>query len=169
MQPAAAVSGRQTIEIRIAAIFLPHFKMETSQLLSACIISVEIFTTLIDLFSDPTSINVSLESSFANRMNCLAPKRGSNEYDSVEPSAPPYYPPQLAYNPHFIEPRTINVSDNLEFIYGWGVDHTNIEVPGRGFERALFRQRSFYEGVNDNYVPVSALLFGVHIADVFNQ
>lgn len=96
-------------------------------------------------------------------MNCLGPKRGSNEYDTVEPSAPPYYPPQLPYNPHFMDPHVISVSDNLGFIYPWGAHDNNSDiehpVKNEGFERAWRRERSLYEGVN--YVPVSVLQFPV--------
>lgn len=95
-------------------------------------------------------------------MNCLGAKRGSTEYDTVEPSAPPYYPPQLPYNPHFIQPHVLSVSDNLGFIYTWGAhgNDPDIEHPGEGFERTWQRQRSLYEGVN--YVqPVSVLHFAV--------
>lgn len=94
-------------------------------------------------------------------MNCLGPKRGSKEYDTVEPSAPPYYPPQLPYNPHFIKPHVLSVTDKLGFIYTWGApdNDSDIEHPGEGFERARRRQRSLYEGVN--YVPVSVMYFAV--------
>lgn len=94
-------------------------------------------------------------------MNCLGPKRESSEYDTIEPSAPPYYPTQLPYNPHFVQPHVISVSDNLGFIYTWGA-HDNdpdIEHPDVGFAKTRRRQRSLYEGVN--YVPVSVLHLAV--------
>lgn len=91
-------------------------------------------------------------------MNCLVPKRGSNEFESGEPSAPPYYPPQLPYNPNFIEPRAI-ISDNLRAAYSWSRD-------SEFYEKALAcdeycgwgrPRRSLYEGVNvPSLSPVSA-------------
>lgn len=90
---------------------------------------------------------------WAFTMNCLGHNRRSINHETFEPSAPSYYPPQLPYNPSYIEPQVISVSDDLGLVYGWGaLDHDfdaqntfdKYECYGWGWRR----RRSLYEGVN---------------------
>lgn len=83
-------------------------------------------------------------------MNCLTPR--SRRRKHVEPSAPPYYPPQPPYNPEFFE----NTEGKADSAPAWGVCYVRYTVTsyededntgGRG-------RRSLYEGVN--WMPVSA-------------
>lgn len=90
-------------------------------------------------------------------MNCLGTRRDRYEFNLAEPSAPPYYPPQLPYNPDFIDESIgHDTSSILEATYIWSICENACYI-GNTFEsygewgRA---RRSLYEGVN--CVPVSA-------------
>lgn len=91
-------------------------------------------------------------------MNCLGSCKGRYEFNLTETSAPPYYPPQLPYNPDFVDENgeydasiAFDPSVMWNGYYGEyyaGNNFENYDEWGRA-------RHSLYEGVN--CMPVSAL------------
>lgn len=90
-------------------------------------------------------------------MNCLGSRRGRYDFNLAEPSAPSYYPPQLPYNPDFIEePIEFDEPSILEPGYVWRTYENEFYI-GNTFENnveLVQARRSLYEGVN--CMPVSS-------------
>lgn len=90
-------------------------------------------------------------------MNCLGTCKGRYEFNLAETSAPPYYPPQLPYNPDFTDEHVeyggtavLDPASMWSTYYGQfyaGNTFENYDEWGRA-------RRSLYEGVN--CLPVSA-------------
>ncbi|CAB3235911.1 unnamed protein product [Arctia plantaginis] len=89
-------------------------------------------------------------------MNCLSSRRGRYEFNLAEPSAPAYYPPQLPYNPDFIEEPIDDEPSSFDPAYAWSTYENKCYI-GNTFENNDEwgqARRSLYEGVN--CMPVSA-------------
>lgn len=94
-------------------------------------------------------------------MNCLNARSRRQELVSVEPTAPPYYPPQPPFNPDYFYDVPYESCD-----FGSTYDKAFYETEGYGedtyegndseyYECDGWGRRSLYEGVN--WMPVSAL------------
>lgn len=93
-------------------------------------------------------------------MNCLGSCRGRYEFNLADSSAPPYYPPQLPFNPDFIvkqvgidpsglDSATANVWSTYNAEFYTRNTFENYDEWGR-------TRRSLYEGVNCVSVSASA-------------
>lgn len=94
-------------------------------------------------------------------MNCLSSRNGRNEFEILEPTAPPFYPTQPPYNPDFMNEHVqLNLHTPMWGLYE--VEHLsgNVYIDGtcgsEYDENNGWGRRSLYEGVN--CMPVSALV-----------